>query len=168
MLPLFFIGVALCLLLRKMALRTHHIECDPAWLEDFSITKYRPMLRLLAEDDYDFLASQAGYQGKIASELRAERRKVFRSYLRSLVRDFNRMHQLGRMMAAHAAQDRSEFTKQLLKQRVTFTMAVAAVRVRLMLHTVGIGVVDVRNLIGSLDHMRSNVEPLMPETSSAA
>ena len=52
-------------------------DYDPEWLEDFSISRYRPMLRLLSEDDYEFLASQAGYKGKIASQLRAERRKVF-------------------------------------------------------------------------------------------
>jgi len=167
LLPLFFISLALVFLVRKLATHKRSTGYDPQWLEDFSISKYRPMLRLLSEDDYEFLASQAGYQGKIASQLRMERRKVFRAYLRNLVRDFHRLQQVAKMMALYSSQDRPDFTAALLKQRVTFSLAVAAVRVRLVLHTVGIGAVDVRNLIGSLDHMRLKVETMMPESGHA-
>ncbi len=168
LLPLFFISLALSLLVWKLSTHKRSIEYDPEWLEDFSISKYRPMLRLLSEDDYEFLANQAGYQSKIASELRSERRKVFRAYLRNLIRDFNRLQHVAKMMALYSSQDRPEFAVALLKQRITFSFAVFAVRIRLGLHTVGIGAVDVRNLIGSLDHMRIRVETLMPESSSAA
>jgi hypothetical protein len=168
LLPLFIISLALGVLFRRMASRTEPMEYDPAWLEDFTIAKYRPMLRLLSEDDYEFLASQAGYQGKIASQLRAERRKVFKAYLRNLVRDFHRLHHVAKMMAVYSAHDRPEMAMALLKQRVTFSVAVMAVRVRLMLHTVGIGAVEVRNLIDSLDHMRSEVGTLIPEAGHAS
>ena len=168
LLPLFLISVALAFLARKMATHKSSIAYDPQWLEDFSISKYRPMLRLLSEDDYEFLASQAGYQGKIASQLRAERRKIFRAYLRNLVRDFYRLQQVAKMAALYSPHDRPELAAALLKQRVTFSFAVFAVRSRLVLHTVGIGAVDVRNLIGSLDHLRLKVETMMPESSSAA
>src|SRR5882672_5115695 len=114
--PLVFVAFAFGLLIRKMVSRTRGVEYDPAWLEDFSIAKYRPMLRLLSEDDYEFLASQAGYQGKIASQLRAERRRVFRAYLRNLVRDFHRLHHVAKMMAVYSAQDRPEMGVALLKQ----------------------------------------------------
>jgi hypothetical protein len=168
LLPLFIISLALGVLFRRMAARTQPMEYDPSWLEDFTIAKYRPMLRLLSEDDYEFLASQAGYQGKIASQLRAERRKVFKAYLRNLVRDFHRLHHVAKMMAVYSAHDRPEMAITLLKQRVTFSAAVMAVRVRLMLHTVGIGTVEVRNLIDSLDHMRLEVGTLIPESSHAS
>jgi hypothetical protein len=168
LLPLLFISLALGFLFRKLAARTRPMEFDAAWLEDFSIAKYRPMLRLLSEDDYEFLSNQAGYQGRIASELRSERRKVFRAYLRNLVRDFGRLHHFAKMMAAYSAQDRPELGIKLLMQKVTFTAAVAAVRLRLALHTVGIGTVDVRNLVNSLDHMRSNVDSLLPSASPAS
>jgi hypothetical protein len=166
--PLFFIALALGLVVWKMTSRTRPADYDPAWLEEFSIAKYRPMLRLLSEDDYEFLASQAGYQGKIASQLRAERRKVFRAYLRNLVRDFHRLHHVAKMMAVYSIQDRPEFATALLKQRIVFSVAVTGVRARLVLHTVGIGAVDVRNLIETLDQMRSNVNTLIPQANSAA
>lgn len=168
LLPLFFISLALVFLIRKIATHKRSIGYDPQWLEDFSISKYRPMLRLLSEDDYEFLASQAGYQGKIASQLRSERRKVFRVYLRNLVRDFHRLQQVAKMMALYSSYDRPELTTALLKQRVTFSIAVFAVRVRLVLHAVGIGAVDVRDLIDSLDHLHLKVESMMPESGNAA
>ena len=167
MLPLFLITVALLVVIRKMAGRAKRVDFDPAWLEDFSISKYRPMLRLLSEDDYEFLASQAGYQGKIATQLRSERRKVFRAYLRNLVRDFNRLHHVAKMMAVHSTKDRPEFAVALMKQRLTFSVAVTSVKVRLVLHAAGVGAVDVRNLIDSLDHMRTNVHSLVPQSSQA-
>jgi hypothetical protein len=168
LLPLVFMSFAAGLLIRKMVSRTRGVEYDPAWLEDFSIAKYRPMLRLLSEDDYEFLASQAGYQGKIASQLRAERRRVFRAYLRNLVRDFHRLHHVAKMMAVYSAQDRPEMGIALLKQSLTFSLAVTAVRARLVLHGIGIGAVDVRNIIEALDNMRSRVDTLMPQASPLA
>jgi hypothetical protein len=168
MLPLAIVGLALVVLFREMASRTNAAEFDPAWLEDFSIVKYRPMLRLLSEDDYEFLASQAGYEVKIASQLRMERRKVFRAYLRNLVRDFNRLHNAAKIMALCSAQDRPDLAQALLKQQLTFTFAVAAVKVRLMLHTVGIGTVEVRNLLASVDHLRSEIGDLAPTAGQLA
>jgi hypothetical protein len=168
MLPLAIVGFALVVLFREMVSRTSPADFDPAWLEDFSIAKYRPMLRLLSEDDYEFLASQAGYEAKIASQLRMERRKVFRAYLRNLVRDFNRLHNAAKIMAVCSAQDRPDLTQALLKQQLTFSFAVAAVKVRLMLHTVGIGTVEVRNLLASVDHLRSEIGQLTPVAGQAA
>ena len=168
LLPLLFVTVAIGFLLRKITLHRKSFEYDPQWLQDFSISKYRPMLRLLSEDDYEFLASQAGFQRKIASQLRTERRRVFRAYLRNLVRDFYRLQQVAKMMALYSSHDRPELAAALLKQRITFSVAVFAVRLRLGLHTVGIGAVNVRNLIGSLDHMRLRVETLMPDSGNAA
>lgn len=167
LLPLCFISLALGFVARKLISHQTPQGFDPQWLEDFSISKYRPMLRLLSEDDYEFLASQAGYKGKIASELRTERRKVFRAYLRNLVRDFHRLQQAAKTMALYSPQDRPELVATLLKQRITFSFAVLAVRLRLSLHTVGVGTVDVRKLIGSLDHLRVKVEGMMPESSQA-
>ena len=134
MLPLGIAGIVLVALLRELLSRSSSTEFDPAWLDDFSIAKYRPMLRLLSEDDYRFLANQPGYQVKMASQLRAERRKVFRAYLRNLVRDFHRLHHAAKLMAVYSAHDRPELAQALMRQQVTFSVAVLSVKARLMLH----------------------------------
>jgi hypothetical protein len=115
------------------------------------------MLRLLDEADYKFLASQPGYSKKFIENLRAERRSIFRAYLRNLVRDFHRLHLAARMVLIYAPQDRSDLAMTLVRQRVLFTFAILAVEYRLFLHTFGIGTVDVRNVIAALDSMRVNV-----------
>ncbi|HYP13883.1 MAG TPA: hypothetical protein VEQ63_08155 [Bryobacteraceae bacterium] len=126
-------------------------EIEPEWVQGFSITKYRPMLRLLDDADFRFVSNQCGGDSALLKKLRSERREIFRSYLRSLIRDFNKLHMAARMVLAYAPEDRSDLASVLLKQRVAFTIAVLGVEARLALHTLGIGSVDVRALIGSLE-----------------
>jgi hypothetical protein len=142
--------------------------CEDAWLEDFSIAKYRPMQRLLSENDYEFLAAQAGFDAKIAKRLRSERRKIFRAYLRNMTLDFHRLHLAAKMLAAYGTEDRSELASKLVTQRFQFFGALALVQVRLAFHSVGIGTVEVHNLIGSLESLRSSVTQLAPAHQTSA
>jgi hypothetical protein len=48
----------------------------------------------------------------------------------------------------------------LVKQKVTFFLALALVHVRLALHAVGIGTVDVRSLVSTVDRMRTELSGL--------
>src|SRR6476469_5982780 len=78
----------LVLLHRRGSSRVHTANCD--WAEGFSIAKYRPMQRLLSREDLLFLRSQPGYDLSLEKSLCKDRRRVFRSYLKSLRRDFDR------------------------------------------------------------------------------
>ena len=51
------------------------------WLNDLSTDRYRPMLRLLQEADFQFLCSQQGFTPQMASRLRRQRVHAFRGYL---------------------------------------------------------------------------------------
>ena len=151
------VGGAILLLVRRLTSPGAIAECDPEWVANFSVASYRPMLRLLSEDDHKFFAAQRGITPQAVSRFRQERRRVFRSYLRNLVRDFHRLHLAARMTLIYSAVDRPELAQTLLKQRVTFAWAVTMIEYRLVLHTFGIGTVDVRRLLGSLEDMRVNV-----------
>src|SRR5205807_919477 len=122
-------SAALGLLFRSLLSAGSAQPVDRSWLDEFSIAKYRPMQRLLSERDYEFLAMQSGFTPDIARRLRAERRKIFRAYLRSLVRDFNRISAAARELVAHAPEDHSELAGQLLRYQVMFAIGVAAVEV---------------------------------------
>jgi hypothetical protein len=162
------VGVAILLLVRKLAGPATVSQCDPEWITNFSVARYRPMLRLLDEADYKFLASQPGYSKKYIDRLRAERRAIFRAYLRNLVRDFHRLHMAARMVLVFAPHDRPDLAMTLMRQRFLFTFAIMAIECRLLLHAVGIGTVDVRTLLQALDNMRINVGDLSAVQSSAA
>jgi len=160
-------GLGVFTLVRKLAGPATVSECDPEWIAKFSIARYRPMLRLLDEADYEFLASQPGYSKEFIENLRTERRAIFRAYLRSLVRDFHRLHLAARAVLVHATEDRSDLAMTLVRQRVTFTLAIMTVEYRLVLHALGLGTVDVRGLIAAVDGMRANVRNLAAVQSAA-
>jgi len=157
------VGVGLCsavafaLLFRAVLRRDRFDDLTPEWLSNFSVARYKPMERLLSEDDFKFLGAQRGFEPKIARRLRSERRKIFREYLRCLRRDFGRLEAAVRLFMVNAREDRPEMAKALLRQRLAFTYGVFAAECRLVMHTFGIGTVDIRELVGSLDVMRSQL-----------
>lgn len=156
------------LLVRRLTAPAAISECDPEWVATFSIASYRPMLRLLAEDDYEYFASQKGVSAKAVEELRQERRRVFKLYLRNLVKDFHRLHLAARMTLIYSSEDRPELAQTLLRQRAIFTWAVLMVEVRLVLHAFGLGAVDVGQLLGALEDMRTNIGSLAATPQTAA
>ena len=153
-------GAAILLLVRRLTSRGAISECDPDWLANFSMDSYRPMLRLLTEDDYKFFGAQPGISPKAVRQLRRERRRVFKTYLNNLVKDFHRLHLAARMTLIYSPVDRSDLAQTLLRQRTIFMWAVTLVEVRLVLHALGLGPVDATQVLGALENMRLNVGSL--------
>ena len=153
-------AVAFVLLFRRAHARAEAAQVDLGWSSEFSIAKYRPMERLFLEEDYDFLAAQPGFHPKIYGKLQAERRRVFRHYLRCLRKDFNRLSTAAKTLLLMAPQDRPDLARNLLKQRVMFSFALWAVEARLLLQAAGLGTVDVRRLVGTMESMREQLRYL--------
>ena len=117
------VAAGILLLVRRMTAAGAISECDPEWAANFSIASYRPMLRLLSEEDYKFFAAQRGITSRAVRRFRQERRRIFRSYLRNLVKDFHRLHLAARMTLINSAVDRPELAQTLMTQRLTFALA---------------------------------------------
>ncbi len=133
---------------------------DPVWLKNFSVSSYRPMERLLNEDDIAFLKEQPGYEPGMEKRLRADRRRVFRMYLRDLGRDFNRLHLALRLMVLHAPEDSPELAKTLIRQKLYFVAGVLALHIKIEFYRFGIGSVDVRGLISTIEAMQQELSAL--------
>jgi hypothetical protein len=144
----------LILLYRNLISSLRVRDVDAARLNRFSVARYRPMARLFAEEDYKFLAAQHGYNPRIARQLRRERRRVFRSYLNCLKRDFGQLEAAIKVCMIMSRVDRPDLAKALLKRRLVFTYALMVTEWRLTLYTLGLGTVDVSRLVGALDGMR--------------
>ena len=156
-------------LFRKLASQRRFDPFSPEWISKFSIARYMPMERLLLEEDYAFLSAQPGCDPSILRRLRSERRKIFRQYLRCLKKDFHRLESAVRLYMVHASEDKPEMAKALFRQRLVFTYAVLGVECRLLLHGFGLGAVDIRGLVGSLDAMQSQLGQLaLARQASAA
>jgi hypothetical protein len=77
------------------------------------------------------------------------------------------LHMAARMVLVYAPQDRPDLAMTLMRQKLLFTFAIMSVESRLLLHTVGIGTVDVQNLLAALDNMRISVGDLAGAQSAA-
>jgi uncharacterized membrane protein len=118
---------------------------------EFSLARYEPMGKLLADEDFLFLAAQPGYRPEIGAKLRRERRQIFRLYLRELSHDFHRLHAEARRMVADSTADQSELVALLLRQQLAFWRGMAAIEVRLAFGPSS--AVDARPLIESIEAM---------------
>lgn len=132
-------------------------------LPSVSIDRYRPMLRLLGDDDLDFVAANRG----LRRVLRARRRELFRSYLRCLARDYALVLAGIRMVMVQSGVDRPDLTRALVRNRVLFAVTMYKVELRLVLHAAGIGRVDISGLVDTLEALRAQLRVLSPAVSAA-
>jgi hypothetical protein len=162
LLAIVLVSVLACfaLLFRSLASRFDSGQCTAEWLNGFTLKSYAPMERLLDKSDLIFLASQPGYRPEIGNRLIAERRKIFRGYLRLLVRDFNQLMGIGKLMVVYSNQDQQEFARSLGRQQVKFYALFCALHLQLALSPFGWPAVDAQGLLASLGAMRSRVQQL--------
>jgi len=128
----------------------------------FAPSRYRPMERLLDPLDREFLAAHPSYSRSMGRKFRANRIAAFRGYVRCLNKDFFRVSHALKTLMIHASVDRSALAGLLLKQRLTFTYAMAALEVKLTLHSFGWSApaIDVQELTAALDAMRAQLRAL--------
>ena len=150
----------LILMRRRMGSRI--TATDWEWASEFVVDKYRPMQRLLGEEDYIFLKGQPGCDAAILHTHRKERRRVFRVYLHSLHRDFNRLYWAAKEAVMYSHANEFSLLQMILQQRAAFLWALSLVELRLVLHAAGMGTVDVRPVLGALEAMRDATRILQP------
>jgi len=85
------LAIMLPFLLKKVATSGGSLPVTAEWIDELSVERYRPMLRLLDGADLEFLRSQPGFNNAMAIKLRAQRCQIFRGYLRCLDADFGRV-----------------------------------------------------------------------------
>src|SRR5580765_7458041 len=129
----------LWVLTRMLLRRRKTATLDSDEPDNFSLDRYQPMVRLMAEDDLVFLKSQPGYRAEIGVRWKRERRRIFRLYLAELKADFRRLHAHARELVAASGADSSALVEVLMKQQMTFLMATTALEFRLALQWMGIG-----------------------------
>ncbi len=121
-----------------------------------SADRYRPMLRLLSDEDLGFIAANKA----LHRTLKSRRRTLFRSYLRCLTRDYSCLLAGIRSAMAGSSVDRPDLARALAKNRALFALAVYKVEVRLAMHTLGVGNVDISGLVEAFEGLRAQVNVL--------
>jgi hypothetical protein len=122
--------------------------------------RYRPMFRLLDESDCGFVAS--GFPGNTnLRRFRAERRSLFRVYLRNLGSDHARIVRAIRDLLVQSQQDRPDLAKALFRCQMMFGLAMLSVEFKLVLHTMGLGTVDVRSLVTAVEGLQLQLQDMV-------
>jgi len=153
---------ALWLVIRRVAFCHSSLPVTAEWIADLSGDRYRPMLRLLDGSDLEFLRSQPGFSGRMATKLRQQRCRIFKGYLQSLQVDFGRAVVALKVLMLQAREDRPDLAVALLRHQLTFGCAMVSARARLFLYRFGIGSVDVRCLVRVFDAVQSELRNALP------
>jgi len=125
--------------------------------------RYRPMLRLLSDDDLNFAARNPALRAKVA----ARRRELFRGYVRCLTKDYARLLGSIRRLMVESGVDRPDLAKALAKNRFVFALALCRIELHLRLHALGLSKVDVTGLVAALDGLRTTVNVMTPLAAAA-
>jgi len=140
----------------------------PQSIEDFSLERYRPMLRLLNLEEFSLLESQAGSTPEMIADMRRQRCRIFRRYLRLLREDFGQVCLAVKLLMVHAGRGRPDLARMLIRARLQFAVGMIAVEVRLSLYRIGVGKVDGANLLRVFNHVQRELHSLIPSVAAGA
>lgn len=103
---------------------------DSFFLENFSLTSYKPMLRLASQLDRKFIVG--AHSEKLAACYRGIQRDLLREYLKDASKDFNRLYAIATAKAVRAASDPGDLSMALFEQQMTFILSVWGIEARLL------------------------------------
>jgi|SRR5579863_8308431 len=149
--------------LKMRALRAIHVNRPVSAASSLTADRYRPMLRLLARDDLEFIPADS----KLQKAFRAKRRGLFRGYLSCLTRDYALLLAGVRASMVQSGVDRPDLAQALAKNRVLFAIAMCKIEFRLVLYAAGIGSVDISALVEALETLRRQVNVLSAPLSTS-
>lgn len=126
--------------------------------EIFSTARYRAMDRLLNEGDRNFLRSQPGWNRLKEKSFRVTRIRIFRGYVHQLSDDFNKICKAIKVLMVTSEVDRPDLAGLLMKQKFLFAFGMVSVEFKLVLYQFGWSIVDVPDLMKTLESMRCQLQ----------
>jgi hypothetical protein len=144
------------------SVRRHAASLNRDWLYQLSVDRYRPMLRLLDEQDFRLLRTQPGFKPDMAQRVRLQRCQIFRQYLSSLNGDFQQIVQALKIAMTQSSQDRPDLARVLVRMQILFALGLLMIHLRLVLYRWGLAKVDISPLIGMFNFVREKLRELTP------
>ncbi len=158
--------IAVCLLVRQqLAALRHRLSTPLDWTPEFSVDRYGPMLRLLANDDFRFLRAQPGATPALVKRLRYQRYQVFRGYLSGLQCDFHLACEALMRLAVQSQSDRRDLIRALVLSQVKFSIGIFRVRCRLVLYRWNLGQEPVARLVRLFEGLQLELLAMAPASS---
>jgi hypothetical protein len=161
------LAAGLILIVRRTVTTPARLCANDEQIDMSLVARYRPMLRLLEQDDLEFLSSQPGFLPAMARRLRRQRARIFRSYLRSLTADFQRTCDAVKIILVRSGCDRPDLATKLLRAQIEFALGLLSVYFKLILYRLGWAQVDVTFLVTLFNGMQMELRSLVPESLAA-
>jgi hypothetical protein len=132
----------------------------------FTMARYEPLTRLMADDDLEFLRGQNNCP-KIAARWKRARVDIARLYLNDLAADFHHLHGEARALVAESPEQYSELVGVLMRQQLTFWRVMADAELRLTLSGLGLDGrllerMDARRLVEAIAAMQTEIRIMAP------
>ncbi|HUK18419.1 MAG TPA: hypothetical protein VLW65_18475 [Bryobacteraceae bacterium] len=162
------LAASLFLVLRKVAFSSGDLPVTAEWIDQLSVERYRPMLRLLDGKDVEFLRAQPGFTPIMETQLRRQRCQIFKGYLRSLSLDFRRVCAAIKLLMLYSKNDRPDLAGALVQNQLAFGLAFLQVELTLQFYRWGLCDVDVDSLMRIFDVTRLELRALVPSAVLAA
>lgn len=131
---------------------------DASFLDNFSLMKYRPMLRLASQMDRKYLS--AAHSDKLASCYRKIQRGLLREYLRDASKDFNRLYSIANAKCVQASADPGDLSMVLFEQQMSFFLLVWGIEARLVLDSILPFAMDLKPLMNSMEGLAKQTRQL--------
>jgi hypothetical protein len=129
---------------------------DSAFLHQFSVSRYRPLLRLASRMDRSYLEKTHGK--RLAGCYRKMQRALLREYLHDLSKDVNRLYAILNARSANARNDEGNVSLALTEQQTSFALLIWGMEARLLLDQVMPRALNIRPLIAALDALTSQTQ----------
>lgn len=124
----------------------------------FDMRRYRPIERLLSDDDLAFLASSS-IKPATLKRVRAERRRLLSRYLKNLETDFSCLQRDARALLLTAPEDRPELAAAIMSQQFAFQRTMWMLRLRLYVPGFSGATAEVSRLVELAETMAMNARP---------
>jgi hypothetical protein len=160
--------VTLCGIVRRAAFSTADLPATAEWIDELSVERYRPMLRLLDSRDLEFLRAQPGFNPRMEVQLRRQRCQIFEGYLRALSADFRKVCAAVKVVMLCSKHDRPDLASAVLHHQLVFGLGFLQVQLALRLYRWGLCNVDVSSLIKVFDVTRIELRSLVPSNEFAS
>jgi hypothetical protein len=161
---LFFILLlaGVCLAFTRKCASPGQLPATPDWLEDLSCERYRPMLRLLDDEEIRILRLTPGFTPRMERRLRIQRCRLFREYLSDLDADFKLVCAALRALLVQSQNDRPDLALTLVRSQAAFAYGKFTVQTRLLLYRWNLGSIDAARLLEPFEQMRLEMGRLVP------
>lgn len=128
----------------------------------------RSQLEDIESTDISFLVKHPALARTVIRELRCERRRVLREYLRSLQYDFNLTCAEIKGAIVASSEDRPDLVEALFKQQVRFKLGLMRAECSMIMEAIGLVAVDFDAIIDALSGIRLTVTRLVATTQHGA